>query len=99
MILHIVNKAFPSHDALSACLDIAHPEDQLILIEDGVYNALDAAFIQLQERWPELPHCHILLNDAQARGIDHRLNPQVDQVDYAGFVELAARTQSSISWF
>lgn len=38
--LHTVNKSAFSSDALAACLRVARPGDAILLLEDGVYNAV-----------------------------------------------------------
>ena len=41
--LHTVNKSAFGSDALAACMRVARSGDAIVLLEDGVYNALDTA--------------------------------------------------------
>ncbi len=91
MILHIVSKSPFSHDALQRCLAVLTPGDMLLLIEDGVLAHASPT--------PLLPAdgnaVFTLSADAAARGISLPANA----VDYAGFVDLVARADKSVSWF
>ncbi|MDO9318723.1 MAG: sulfurtransferase complex subunit TusB [Gammaproteobacteria bacterium] len=41
--LHTVNKSAFGSDALASCLRVARSGDAILLLEDGVYNPVDAA--------------------------------------------------------
>ncbi len=41
--LHTVNKSAFGSDALASCLRVSRPGDAILLLEDGVYNAVDAS--------------------------------------------------------
>ncbi|MDO8270713.1 MAG: sulfurtransferase complex subunit TusB [Gammaproteobacteria bacterium] len=41
--LHTVNKSAYGSDALASCLRVARSGDAILLLEDGVYNAVDAS--------------------------------------------------------
>lgn len=41
--LHTVNKSAFGSDALASCLRVARSGDAILLLEDGVYNAVDAS--------------------------------------------------------
>ncbi len=43
--LHTVNKSAFSSDALTSCLRVARSGDAILLLEDGVYNAVDASIL------------------------------------------------------
>lgn len=96
MILHTVNKA-PSNSSLAACLKVAAPDSAVLLIEDGVYAALrNAANIPdslFQHR------VYALEADVKARGLGAKLAPQIELVDYDGFVALATQYDCVQSWY
>ena len=98
-MLHIVNKSPLSSRNLDSCLRFAQPGDALLLIEDAVYAAttgsgveaaMGAACATLQ--------VHALQPDIDARGMAARVLDGVTLVDYAGFVDLAARHNTSHAW-
>lgn len=41
--LHTVNKSTFGSDSLASCLRVARPGDTILLLEDAVYNAVDAS--------------------------------------------------------
>lgn len=84
--LHLVNKA----RALEACLNVAAPDDAILLLEDGVYAA---AAVAAPER-----ALYALEPDVTARGLSARLASQVETVDDDGFVRLVERHQPVVSW-
>lgn len=96
MILHTVNKA-PTNTSLTTCLKVAGPDSAVLLIEDGVYAAVkDAANVPdtlFQHR------VYALEADVKARGLGAKLAPQIELVDYAGFVALATQYDCIQSWY
>ena len=97
MILHIVSRSPHAHDALQRCLAVAAATDALMLIEDGVY-ALAAARSLLPEAGV-VTGIYALQPDLDARGITLPAAGPVQIVDYAGFVDLTARFDKTLSWF
>ena len=63
MILHIVNKASTDSSALIQCLAVISNDDYLLLIEDGVYNAL----LNAEQLTVLSGRCSVLKADADAR--------------------------------
>lgn len=95
MILHTVNKASTNSSALLQCLDVIGPDDYLLLIEDGVYNAIVEA-----DTLRELgTRCVVLKPDADNRGISNKIAPSFNQISYEQFVELVTSCKLSQSWF
>jgi tRNA 2-thiouridine synthesizing protein B len=90
--LHLVARSPARSDALEACLRSMAPGDALLLIEDGVYGALP------DQSGPDEGACHVLEEDVRARGLEGRLRSGVTLVDYAGFVELVAAHERTLSW-
>jgi tRNA 2-thiouridine synthesizing protein B len=90
--LHLVARSPTRSDALEACLRSLGPGDALLLLEDGVYGALP------DQPGPAEGACHALEEDVRARGLAGRLRADVAPVDYAGFVELVAAHERTLSW-
>jgi len=104
MILHTVNKSALSHDALQRCLAVMGNGDTLLFIEDGVYAALESVRLSgdLKTKIQVLlrdGRLMVLSEDVLARGLQNKLLSGIASVDYAGFVELVTKHQSSVAWF
>lgn len=85
-VLHLVNHA----GALADCLRMATADDAVLLLENGVYAAVEGAA-------PARP-LHALALDVTARGLDGRLASNVAVVDDAGFVVLVENHQPIVTW-
>ena len=99
-VLHIVNKSPYERNALDTCLRLAKADSSILLIEDGVYAAIQgaAAAEKLAPRL-ETNRVYALLPDLQARGLDTgRLLEGIETVDYDGFVRLATEHEKLQSW-
>ena len=95
MILHIVNKASTDSSALIQCLAVISNDDYLLLIEDGVYNAL----LNAEQLTVLSGRCSVLKADADARGISAKAADNFNLVSYEQFVELVANCKLTQSWF
>jgi len=84
MILHTINKV----SAWGKCEGLISENDQVLLLEDGVYLALSL-------RRP----CAVLSADAAARGLTGHLPDGARLMDYGDFVGLAARADKVCAWF
>ena len=98
-MLHIVNKSPSERNALDSCLATAQPGGALLLIEDGVYAATrgGVAEAKLRVAMGKL-EVYALAPDLEARGMANAVSEGVKLVDYAGFVELAAKFNTCQSW-
>ena len=68
-----------------------------LLIEDGVYTALDANTLdRVRDAGMEV---RLLEPDVAARGVGERLPGSLGLVDYAGFVALVCDTDKTVAWF
>lgn len=94
-MLHIVNKSHRQTTSLQSCLRLARPGDALLLIEDGIYAATDAAAIGEATKTLKV---YVLQPDAAARGVAGRLVDGVSSVDYGGFVDLVVEHPNNQSW-
>ena len=99
-LLHTVNKSPFDKNSLSDCLRRATSGSTVLLIEDGVYGALENTTVseQILDRNNELKFC-ALAPDLAARGLTEK--PLIDGltlVDYDGFVDLVEECSSVQSW-
>ena len=99
-MLHLVNKSPFDRNALDSCLRLANPGSSVLLIEDGVYAALDKATSAetLKNRMEDMKF-YVLGPDISARGLDDTpLIDGVNVVDYGGFVDLVVEHDVAQSW-
>ncbi len=98
--LHTVNKSPFATGALLSCIAHAKDGDTVLMIEDGVYGASSGTSVSdaLAARSGAVTLC-VLGPDFAARGLDSaRLLGGVTSVDYAGFVDLAAKSDRTQAW-
>lgn len=100
MILHTVNKSPFTHQTLWDCLAIAKPGDIILLLEDGVYGALDSQTCSeaIKHKAQELTF-YALQPHLEARGIQDHINDSVCSINYVDFVELCTKYPAIQSWF
>jgi len=99
-MLHIVNKSPFERNSLDSCLRVAKPGGSILLIEDGVYAALDKAAHaeQISSRMADFSF-YVLGPDVSARGLsDTPMIEGLKVVDYEGFVDLVAEHDVTQSW-
>jgi len=95
-MLHLVNKSPYDAGNLNTAASIMKGDDELLLIEDGVYAAMKngkgAALLDGLK-------VSVLGPDLAARGIsEDKLVDGVTVVDYAGFVDLVEANDKVQSW-
>ncbi len=99
-MLHTVNKSPFEKTSLESCLRLAKAGGAVLLIEDGVYGALQGTKVsnQVVEKMKELSF-YVLGPDIAARGLsDKPLIDGIKTVDYGGFVDLVSEHESSTAW-
>ncbi len=99
-MLHLVNKSPFERTALDSCLRLAKPGSSILLIEDGVYAALENAdhAEKITGRMEDFSF-YVLGPDVAARGLgDTPLIEGLAVVDYEGFVDLVAEHDATQSW-
>ena len=84
MILHTLNKT----SALAKCSNLIAEDDLMLLMEDGVYLALQG-----------VDEGFALKADVEARGIADRMPEGIRVIDYDGFVSLTAEADKVCAWF
>lgn len=98
--LHTVNKSPFATQTLQSCLDHAKDGDSILMIEDGVYGAATGTAIgDVVAARSGAVSLYVLEPDMAARGINAaRLIDGVKPVDYAGFVDMAAKSDRVQAW-
>ena len=96
--LHTLNKT-ASASCFRQCLQACDSDSSLLLIEDGVYAAVDAT-----DAYRDLCDCsatalYALADDVEARGIGSKIGARVQLIDYNRFVELCCQHQPVITWY
>ncbi len=89
-LLHTVNKSPFEKNSLATCLRIAVEGSSVLLIEDGVYGAMQGTSLDgmLSDSAKRLQF-YVLGPDLQARGLSEEdVMDCIDVVDYDGFVDL-----------
>ena len=98
-MLHVVNKSPFTTTSLESCLRVAKPGATILLIEDGVYGALDGSRVSdaVRAALADRTVC-VLGADAAARGVADKVLDGIGVVDYDGFVDLVAANDGVQSW-
>ena len=99
-MLHLVNKSPFDRNALDSCLRLATAGSSVLLLEDGVYAALNKATSAeaVKERMDDMTF-YVLGPDVSARGLDDTpLIDGINVVDYGGFVDLVVEHDVAQSW-
>jgi len=97
--LHTLNKP-ESHAELNEELArVISPDDALLLLEDGVYQALRLDVTESKD-WSALcEHVYILEDDLHARGLKPPSNPNSTVISYLEFVKLCVQYDKIVSWY
>lgn len=90
MTLHILSCRPEQHEALENCLRAACAGDQLLLIGEGVYNAICP---------PAHLTCYAINEDIQKHQLIDKIDRSVTIIDYDKFVQLACQCKPVCSWF
>jgi sulfur relay protein TusB/DsrH len=95
MILHTIHVS-SAHPAFSDCLRVVSSEDTILLLADGVYNALaeTAGCAALRSCGARL---YVLQEDALACGV--RPDDSFTLVNMDGFVELSENCPRQQAWY
>ena len=99
-VLHTVNKSPFATNSLKSALSHALKGDTILLIEDGIYGALDNSELSEMVK-NKLDEVKIiaLKPDLLARSIsDERLIEGISTTDYDGFVDLATSHDVTEAW-
>lgn len=99
-MLHTVNKSPYGSDSLKICAGYVRAGDTVLLIEDGVYGAMQGgASDSLITELMASAKVYALGPDIKARGIaSEKLVAGVEVVGFDGFVNLAAESDKVQNW-
>lgn len=98
-VLHTVNKSPFQNDSLESCLSCVKDGATVLLIEDGVYGAVNGTAIadKVKAAMGNVTIC-VLGPDMSARGVADKAMDGIKVVDYAGFVDLATECDKVQAW-
>lgn len=99
--LHTLNKSPFTHTSMFSCLQICGQDDGILLLEDGVFGAMQSAPCaeQLSRLIDDGLKVYALLGDLDARGLQGKINPDIKITDYNGFVQLSIVHRCIQSWY
>lgn len=98
-MLHIINKSPFTTNGLLSCLGVAKAGSTILLIEDGVYGALDGTAVSERVRSAAADRTICALApDVAARGVTGKVLDGIELVDYDGFVDMVAANDGVQSW-
>ena len=99
-ILHTINKSPFEKTAFSSCLGHLVGGSSVLMIEDGVYGALQGTSAEASVKQAlDTVKVYVLGPDLKARGFsDERIIPGISVVDYPGFVDLATEHDKVQAW-
>lgn len=95
MTLHIIALS-PQALASSQVRCAVKDGDDIILVENGVYNLLNISTTGLAN--PTIP-LYALDADVNARGLGDKVEGIAQLIDYDQWVDLSARQPNSLSWY
>lgn len=98
-MLHTVNKSPFEKDSLSSCLRLSKDGSSILLIEDGIYAALEGTAVSDSVKdTMKTRKVYALQDDINARGVQSKVLDGVELIDYAGFVNLVTEHDKVQSW-
>lgn len=98
MTLHLLNKTQQHSALILRMLSSLSEDDQILLIEDGVYNACPSITSWIDDH-KLAAHVFALSCDIEARGLKNRVRQDIGMVDDTGFVKLSCEADKVVSWF
>lgn len=99
-MLHIVNKSPFERNSLQSCMQCAKAGAAVLLIEDGIYGAMQGTAIadDVKKAMGNVSF-YVLGPDVKARGMDEaKVIDGIKVVGYDGFVNLVAEKDNVQSW-
>ncbi len=98
MTLHTLNKSGNSA-LVGLCIAALDSHDCLLLIEDGVFIALDIKTnIALLSDLPYSINLYVLSEDLAARGISAKIRSVFTRITYVDFVRLSLENDKVVNW-
>lgn len=98
--LHTVNKSPFNRNSLETCLRLAGKGNSVLLLEDGVYGAMNGSKASgMVEKALSDVSIYVLGADMKARGVDAgKIIDGIKVVDYKGFVDLTVEHDKVNAW-
>ncbi|HWP01691.1 MAG TPA: sulfurtransferase complex subunit TusB [Methylococcus sp.] len=98
--LHLVHRSPFENNVLRCCVARAARGDSVLLLENAVYAALlDGAMAGVVADATKWLRMAVLIPDLEARGLAGvELLPDVEAIDYDGFVDLAVAYPVIVTW-
>jgi len=87
----------PQHCDFGALIELVGPDDVLLLMQDGVFAALQGSQALKQLASRDLL-VYALCEDLQARGMVAQISHNITTIDYTGFVTLSEKHIQHIAW-
>ncbi len=99
--LHIINKSSFTHNTLRSCIAVCSDQDSLLLIEDGVFGALQGApdAKALQSLIDRNIIVYALSADVSARALTQKIESKIRLITYEEFVQLTIDHNCTQSWY
>jgi tRNA 2-thiouridine synthesizing protein B len=99
-MLHTVNKSPFERNSMESCLQHILSGSSVLLIEDGVYGAMQGTGVaEKVKQAMDGVKFYVLGPDLKARGIkEEQVIDGVKVIDYGGFVDLVAEHDNVQSW-
>lgn len=98
MTLHTLNKSGNS-ELVRLCIAALDSHDCLLLIEDGVFLALDIkSNIALLSDVRHTVNLYVLSEDLAARGISAKIRSVFTSITYVDFVRLSLENDKVVNW-
>jgi len=98
-MLHTVNKSPFEKESMKSCLRLSAEGSSILLIEDGIYAAMvDTTISDSVKEALKSKKIYALKEDVNARGVQNKLMDGIEQIDYAGFVNLVTQHDKVQSW-
>lgn len=96
MTLHLLSRSPFTSSCLKDCMRLASEGDQLLLLADGVYAALDAGAPLHKHAFAAI---YALTDDLESRGLPLTLPKGIEKIDYDRFVSLCCEADRTLSWY
>ncbi len=99
-MLHTVNKSPFERNSLVTCINHTTPKSAILMIEDGVYGAMQRTVVAEKITTAgETISFYVLEPDLAARGMNEdKLIDGVKAIDYKGFVDLVTEFDKVQAW-
>jgi tRNA 2-thiouridine synthesizing protein B len=95
-MLHTLSRS-PWQSDIESLLRMAREGDVLLLIQDGVFAAIDGSrFVEILNNAPIKTYA--LEEDIDARGLVGQISANIDVVGYNHFVDLTVKHASQMNW-